>query len=347
MSCHIKTDSIGRYRVYLYDSVSIDEFVGYCNKASDFVSENAGYSRWSVRGIVEPVSGDLEDSLRCFSGLEINKFDISHQGIRRSFLWVSKNYGHRIPPQEEQELLYKIINDREEYQKKYAGNHYDETMKVIDAAKRNKLALVCVDPMKEWGSNLICKSSFSALMKSYFYSTTDECNNILSGQGYSLWHYTFGINDSQGNLLGIFVWARWPWGFEGTYGMIRPNRDSTKFRVLKLLMLLSSALLLDRHGDSHLIYGESNQSSLRAGIEAGYKIILPSKCVENGNHYNVVWSDNPMGIYDKKYLDDPLLDPIPPAHIDKQYASYAIMQLSDISQVSPFIEHAYDFLQTS
>lgn len=346
----IKTDKIGRYRVYINKPININQYIDSCMNATVAINKNPEFSRWSVRAILqEDHIFDIANKLSVLGDIELNKFNIKIMDQDHIFVWTSKNKPERNPSDIDISFHHKKIEDRYIFQEQYQNRHIDESFSIINNAINNKLSLVCLDPTKEWGDKGICKFSFSSLMKSYFYSDNEYCNFLLKNSGYSLWHYLFGIKDSLGNLLGTFIIAKWPWGFEGTYTIIKPHKEIIQMRLPKLLMLLSYALIIERHGDHHLIYGEANLSNMRACIESGCKIAKPS-IINTGSsniYTNVVFSDNPMGKYNQEIFDNPTLPPpYPPSYKECKYTNYSVMSV-DTDLIKPFIRSAYEMLRIS
>src|SRR5690606_5315191 len=111
----------------------------------------------------------------------------------------------------------------------------------INKAEKLGLRLVCNDPFGEWGEQKIGFSELYKFIGSYFYASKDEVKGLVNGIGYSTYHhYIFGIRSNSGELLAVYFLAKWPWGFEGTYTMVKPNR--TRLGLARILMLFSHVL---------------------------------------------------------------------------------------------------------
>ena len=163
----------------------------------------------------------------------------------------------------------------------------------------------------------------------------DRWNKIRSAVADEL---LFGLEDASGDVLAMFILAQFDWGFEGTYTIVNsllPRRQTTG--AARLLMLLSNALVLARHGSGTLLYGEANVYNIRACISAGYEIVRPH--FSPRLHENVVWRDNPIG----KLVDthNELRGP-PPGYRDQLYVDYALMRAKN-EVILPFSSAAQHF----
>lgn len=336
-------DDIGRTRAYIRSVVSIEQYLIICKKLdSEIDDENC--SRWTVRGIVNncPAAEIISEKLSTDTFVEINALPIIHDGVNQTFLWVSRNSKSRVVTGGTRKEFSDNLQKHISFQQDYALRFNSSSSELFDMAKKNEWSLVCNDPFSEWGENKISKTEFFSFLKSYFYVDEKTAELMLQGRGYSTYnHYLFGLKDKSGELLGVFVLAKWPWGFEGTYTMVKPSKKIGR-GVAKILMLASNALLVSRYGNDHLIYGEANTANCRPCIQAGYEIVPPDLKSGMPNYQrNIIWADNPIGNY--KGEDDIKHDMSPPNHKDSQYASYALMKL-DNNKVKKFVKDSFQLL---
>lgn len=156
-------------------------------------------------------------------------------------------------------------------------------------------------------------------MRGYFYATQEECLKHVNCSGYSTsWHYLFGLVDQSGNQLGTYMLAKWPWGIEGTYTILRKNAPRGQ-NCAQILMLFSNALIVDKYRDE-LFYAEVNKWNARPAIQAGFHIVAPSRshnCVKN-----IITSVNPTRLGELAESDPDL---IPPSYREVPYTSYGIV----------------------
>lgn len=337
------TDDIGRSRAYCRGSLSSNEFIEICKYLDSRLLANR-CSRWSARGIVMD-NIDLSSIIGMASPeapIELNQLPVNYNGQQQQYVWISRNSPSRSVSSEIKSDFLDTLAKRLEFQQRQKQTFMRDSEEMFNVARKSGLKLVCNDPFGEWGESQIKSKEFHNLIGSFFYGNEETASQMAEGRGYSTYHhYLFGVRSSSGDLLGVFVLAKWPWGFEGTYTMVKPDRLVAKLGVAKLMMLSANALLLSRYGDGHLIYGEANTANCRPCIQAGYDI-LPPRIGETGAniHENVVWADNPIGEYNAGNTDS---SSIPPSHLEKPYVSYALMRL-DSTRVVPFVQEAYELL---
>lgn len=337
------SDDIGRSRAYCRGSMSSKEFIEICKYLDSRLISNQ-CSRWSARGIVKD-DIDLSSLIGIASPeapIEVNRLPVNYNGQQQQYVWISRNSPSRSVNNEIKMDFINTLSKRIEFQQRQKLTFMRESEEMFDLARKSGLKLVCNDPFGEWGESRIKAKEFHNLIGSFFYGSEETASQMAEGRGYSTYHhYLFGIRSSSGELLGVFVLAKWPWGFEGTYTMVKPDRLVAKLGIAKLMMLSANALLLSRYGDNHLIYGEANTANCRPCIQAGYDIIPVRLGEADANiHENVIWADNPIGEYSVANTDSMSL---PPTHLEQSYVNYALMRL-DSTRVMPFIQQAYNIL---
>lgn len=333
-------DDIGRVRIYFDGRVPLSEYLDKCRLLEREITEGPA-SRWSVRGLVTdmPTDTELRERLGAGGPIEVNRLPVRIAGREQEYLWVSRNSPDRLPDADARQRFADRIAACGQFQDQVAPNFADHTRQLLDRARAAGLSLVCNDPFEEWGTDQVDADTFARLIGELFYVGPESARLMTRGRGYSTsWHYLFGLRDRAGELLAVFVLAKWPWGFEATYTMM--NRayagDAVGAGGANLLMLLSSALLLSRHGTDTLVYGEANAANCRPCVQAGYRIVpLDLGGTDPLVHRNVVWADNPIGAPDTSAEA--------PHHSIAEYISYVLMRL-DTRAVAPFTDQALDFL---
>lgn len=337
---HKPIDDIGRVRIYFTRRISFPEYLDSCRMLEREITAGPA-SRWSVRGLVAdaPSDAELRERLGADGPIEVNRLPVRIAGRDQEYLWVSRNSADRLPDADARQRFAARIAACERFQDQVTADFAQHTRQLLDRARAAGLRLVCNDPFEEWGTDQIDADTFTRLIGELFYVGPESARKMTQGRGYSTsWHYVFGLRDRDGELLAVFVLAKWPWGFEATYTMM--NRAYAGSAVgaggANLLMLLSSALLLSRHGPDTLVYGEANAANCRPCVQAGYRIVpLDLGGTDPLVHRNVVWADNPIGASGAS--------PEAPHHSVAEYISYVLMRL-DTRAVEPFADQALDFL---
>lgn len=328
-------DSVGRVRAYGDGLIPADAFLATCNNLERRCLA-VGASRWAVRALVPRGVNVAPPSLELGANgaaLEVNRLSVEVDNTLLDYLWVARNLQDRGPSPDEISNFEATTNRMVDYQRNYIANFNDRTDKLLTLLEERKLGLVCHDPTGHWGQRLVDPAVFTSALQQLFYCNKRDAAAMVRGRGYSPHgHYVFGLENEARQLLAMFVLAQFDWGFEGTYTMVNstlsPRLTSGAARVL---MLLSNALVLSRHGSTTLLYGEANVHNMKACISAGYEVIPPK--LAPGVHQNVVWRDNPIGMLTNT---DSHLSVTPPHYRNEPYVDYALMRARN-ELLTPYI----------
>lgn len=351
---HKPVDDVGRSRMYFTGLADISDFVAKCRFLEGDLRRADG-SRWTARALVSDPGtlAGLHAAIGVDGPLEVIRLPVEVDGGGATYLWVSRNIAARQPGAAARAAFLDSVDVHLGLQRSAEATFEDRAAAMLDAAAAAGLRLVCNDPFGEWGVDQLPRETFQRMVDQAFYVDRASAAELIEGRGYTfLWHYMFGLLGRDGELLCVFMLARWPWGFEATYTIQnrahlahlgRPGHLGTASPgagagIANVLMFLANCLLLERHGPGQLVYGEANVANCRPCLDAGYEIVAPDIGVEHELvHQNVVWADNPIGT--------PNRTPYSPApHFsERPYASYVLMTLND-AKLKPFIGQVGDFL---
>lgn len=331
-------DNVGRVRAYGEGVVPGDLFRHTCEDMDERCLD-AGGSRWAVRALVPRDTFLAPEALVLSpSGgpLEVNRIRVTVGGEPHDYLWVARNLHDRVPGADDVDRFTGSVVRLVDFQ----NGHFDEfgrrTEDLLATVDQRGLVVVCNDPLGEWGSHKVDPELFASVLQQLFYFRPEDAALMVEGKGYSRHgHYVFGLADQAGDVLAMFVLARFDWGFEGTYTMINPTLDPQRTRgAARVLMLLSNALVLSRHGMDTLLYGEANIYNIKACIYAGYEVVPPR--LTPRMHENIVWRDNPIGSFGR--IDAGLVAE-PPGYRDVPYVDYALMRARN-NLILPYADFA-------
>lgn len=334
-------DHVGRSKVYKSGVVSEAQAFFEFSEMLQACDQNPKVTRVSYRTLSVPrPHEDVEyPHLDGWAQLEVNAVPLNDSD--QKLLWISKNKMVRAPSEEYMKNFGKKIYSLLDYE--YKTNFNLASQELIDSAVSKKWKLRCNDPKAEWGTNQVHGDLFPALLRHLFYFDNETAIAMLHNEGYSAdGHYVFSMENEWAQTLCVFVLAEFPWGFEGTYTMVNPTMSFREVNgAARLLMLLANSLVLSRHGEKTLLYGEANKSNIKAFLHAGYRICPPQIDPSASVHSNIVWRDNPIGNYDRG--DEYRPTPVPPSHYEKEYADYAVMRADNL-QIIPYIDDALRLL---
>lgn len=335
-----QVDHLGRIKVVGNGAVSIDSYNAACLDARDRCLREGG-SRWAVRAVVERELGkDLcFDPLVGGGPIEVNRLELAGSG--REYVWVAQNNEVRAPRRDEVAAFAEAVQNLLDYQSEYDSRFQENAERLIAMGMERGLRLVCRDPLGEWGGGLVNREVFISALRQLFFFSESDAEAMANGRGYSQHgHYVFGLTNQDGTLLAMFVLAEFDWGFEGTYTMVNQTLPrSETFGAAPLLMLLANALVLARHGNETLLYGEANLKNIKACISAGYEIVPP--IFGDQVHQNVVWRDNPIG---RLVTADREYGVLPESFKEVKYVDYSLMRARN-DKVSAYISPAIGFIQ--
>ncbi|MFI5689761.1 hypothetical protein [Streptomyces sp. NPDC051636] len=336
-------DRIGRSQIYFNEPQSSSDFLRDFHALGRFTVGQGG-SRWWARGLVTDAvdSADLRAASVSSSPLEVTQMPArGDDGRTMTFVQIAQNSEDRMPSAEVRGSFIQQAQRHIDFEEKICGDFHHRANTLVAAAMETGVALVCNDPTGEWGMG-ITADVFRRLIKSVFFVDDDTASKMLQGKGYSpRGHYLFGIRHADGRLSHAMVYAKWPWGFEATYIMKDDAYTGGQLRhAASLLALLSSALVLGRHGGDSLCYGETNAASSKTGALAGFRICRPDVVTDAPLlHRNILWAENPLG-YSAAAHDGQAL---PPPYNQWTYENYTPVML-DSSKVQPYRETAMDLL---
>lgn len=336
-------DRIGRSQIYFSEPQSSSGLLSAFHELGRFTAGKGG-SRWWARGLVtDTIAGaDLRAASVSSSPLELTQMPArGEDGRMMTFVQIAQNSEDRLPSAVRRDTFITQARECIDFEEKISADFHDRAEALVDAAREAGVSLVCNDPTGEWG-NGITGEVFRRLIKSVFFVNDEAASSMLLGHGYSpMWHYLFGIRGADDQLTHAMVYAKWPWGFEATYIMKDNTHKGPQLRhAASLLALLSSALVIGRHGGDSLCYGETNAASSKGGALAGFRICRPD-IVTDGPlvHHNVLWAENPLG-YSSTAQNG---DAPPPPYTQWEYENYTPVML-DHSKVQPYRKDAQDFL---
>lgn len=343
IAIHKPTDDVGRTRLYFTGTTGLPEFLDGCRLLDEQVRDGSA-SRWSVRALVPgPVSvAELGGALHGDVPIEVNLLPVRARGESATYVWVSRNSPDRSPGPDARRVFTTAVDRCLEFERNLAPRFAADIRAALERAGDAGLSIVCNDPEGRWGEDRVDGPTFTRLIGEAFYVDEATATAMLRGRGYShLGHYLFALCDRSGELMAVFVLARWPWGFEATFTIMNaayPGRPVVGVGPARLLMFAASALVLGRHGADTLLYGEANTANCRPCVQAGYRIHPPRLGVADPLvHENVVWADNPIG--------GTGAGGTPPHHGEVPYADYVLMSL-DPARVLPHADRAASLLRT-
>ncbi len=348
-------DGEGRIRLYYADVVELSRFIADC-QALDTELRGSAASRWTARGMVaehEPICQISEQlGKQDAAPLEVVSLPVTAAGRDVDYLWISRNAPDRLPARAARASFATSMELHRQFQEQWSARFHEHTDGMLRHARGAGLEVVCNDGLGDWGVDQLPRETFRTLVGEAFYVSRPAADALLEGRGYSpLGHAMFGLLDRRGELLCILMLARWPWGFEVTYGIL--NRSYVAAPAIadelrqvgslgSVLMIAAVALHLARHGAGPLVYGEANVANCRPCIKAGFELAPLQLDPDQQVNRNVVWADNPIGAHGASATE---AGPHAPHHSVADYVSYALMTLA-ADKLMPHIGDATALLRT-